>query len=134
MTHELPKRAKTEARKRMARLVLEEYERDPELRRLVNEARLARPKIRAQCADGPRPCPWVSCRWHLAYDITPAGSLKENFPGRELDEMPETCSLDVADRGGLTLEAVAAAMNVVRERIRQVEERLLAELRENLSR
>ena len=42
--------------------------------------------------------------------------------------MNETCALDVADRGGTTLEDVGAIMNLTRERIRQVEVRALAKL------
>jgi len=32
------------------------------------------------------------------------GSIKLNFPDKEIWEMEETCALDVADRGGITLE------------------------------
>jgi hypothetical protein len=42
--------------------------------------------------------------------------------------MTETCALDVADRGGTTLEEVGAIMNLTRERIRQVEVKGLAKL------
>jgi hypothetical protein len=42
--------------------------------------------------------------------------------------MSETCALDVADRGGTTLEEVGAIMNLTRERIRQVEVKGLAKL------
>ena len=43
--------------------------------------------------------------------------------------MRETCALDVADRGGITLEEVGAILNLARERIRQVEVRGLLKLR-----
>jgi hypothetical protein len=42
--------------------------------------------------------------------------------------MGESCALDVADRGGTTLEDVGAIMNLTRERIRQVEVKALAKL------
>jgi DNA-directed RNA polymerase sigma subunit (sigma70/sigma32) len=42
--------------------------------------------------------------------------------------MRETCSLDVADRGGITLEEVGEILNLTRERIRQVEVRGLRKL------
>jgi hypothetical protein len=42
--------------------------------------------------------------------------------------MSESCALDVADRGGTTLEDVGAIMNLTRERIRQVEVKALAKL------
>lgn len=67
-------------------------------------------------------CPHVGCRYHLYLDVNPAtGSIKLNFPDLEVWEMEETCALDVADRGGVTLRGVGAIMNLTRERIRQVE-------------
>ena len=51
-----------------------------------------------------------------------------NFPDLEVWEMNDSCALDVADRGGTTLEDVGAIMNLTRERIRQVEVRALAKL------
>jgi hypothetical protein len=60
------------------------------------------------------------------------GSLKLNFPDLEVWELPETCSLDVADRGGMTLEEVGEIMNLTRERIRQVEVRGLYKLKETI--
>ena len=41
----------------------------------------------------------------------------------------ETCALDIADRGGITLEEVGEIMNLTRERIRQVEVRGLLKLK-----
>ena len=88
-----------------------------------------RPKNRAECLDGPRPCPFVSCAHHLYLDVSPrTGAIKLNFPDLEVWEMTETCALDVADRGGTTLEEVGAIMNLTRERIRQVEVKGLAKL------
>jgi len=43
--------------------------------------------------------------------------------------MPATCALDVADRGGITLEEVGEILNLTRERIRQVEVGGLLQLR-----
>jgi hypothetical protein len=89
-----------------------------------------RPKLRAQCASGQRPCPWVSCKHHLYLDVNPeTGSIKLNFPDVELENMRDTCSLDVADRGGITLEEVGEILNLTRERIRQVEVRGLVKLK-----
>lgn len=52
-----------------------------------------------------------------------------NFPDLEVWEMTETCALDVADRGGITLEDVGILLNLTRERIRQVEKSGLDKLR-----
>ena len=78
----------------------------------------------------PRPCPFVSCAHHLYLDVNPeSGAIKLNFPHLDVWEMAETCSLDVADRGGITLEEVGAILNLTRERIRQVEVRGLYKIR-----
>lgn len=85
-----------------------------------------RPRVRSDCQlGGPnavRPCPWISCRHHLSVDVHEStGNVAETFPGQELRDMPDTCSLDAADRGGMTLEDVGARLNVTRERARQIE-------------
>lgn len=89
-----------------------------------------RPSARIECASEVRPCPWVACKHHLYLDVNPeTGSIKINFPDLEPWELPHTCALDVADRGGITLEEVGEIMNLTRERIRQVEVRGLVKLR-----
>jgi Sigma-70, region 4 len=88
-----------------------------------------KPRMREECAGGPRPCPFVSCKHHLFIDVSPkTGAIKLNFPDLEVWELKESCALDVADRGGTTLEDVGAIMNLTRERIRQVEVKALAKL------
>src|SRR6187551_4015293 len=96
---------------------------------LYPETDYFKPKQRAECAEGPRPCPYVSCKHHLFIDVSPrTGAIKLNFPDLEVWELGESCALDVADRGGTTLEDVGAIMNLTRERIRQVEVKALAKL------
>ena len=89
-----------------------------------------RPTTRAECRGEARPCPWVACKFHLYLDVNPeTGSIKINFPDLEPWDMKDTCSLDVAERGGITLEEVGEIMNLTRERIRQVEVRGLLKLK-----
>lgn len=89
-----------------------------------------RPSTRDQCREGERPCPWVACKHHLYLDINPeTGSIKINFPDLEPWDLSNTCALDVAERGGITLEEVGEIMNLTRERIRQVEVRGLLKLK-----
>ena len=89
-----------------------------------------RPRTREECRTATRPCPFVSCSHHLYLDVNPeSGAIKLNFPHLEVWEMAETCALDVADRGGITLEEVGAILNLTRERIRQVEVRGLTKIR-----
>jgi hypothetical protein len=98
-------------------------------RLLYPEVDYWKPSTREQCVDVPRPCPYVSCKHHLFIDVSPkTGAIKLNFPDLEVWELRESCALDVADRGGTTLEDVGAIMNLTRERIRQVEVKALAKL------
>ena len=98
-------------------------------RLLYPEVDYWRPKTRGDCKGMDRPCPFVSCKHHLYIDVHPVrGSIKLNFPDTEVWEMKETCALDVADRGGITLEEVGDIMNLTRERVRQVETSGLAKL------
>ena len=120
------RRSRTIARKQMLR----------ERRRMIAQGSLPevleyeRPRTREQCRQGRRPCLYVSCRYHLYLDVNPTtGSIKLNFPDLEVKDLQETCALDVAERGGITLEEVGDIMNLTRERIRQVEVSGLDKLR-----
>ena len=116
-------RARTISVKRMTKRELEIG------RMLYPETDYQKPRTRAECAEGLRPCPYVSCKHHLFLDVSArTGAIKLNFPDLEVWDMNETCALDVADRGGTTLEDVGAIMNLTRERIRQVEVKALAKL------
>lgn len=89
-----------------------------------------RPRTRGECREELRPCPWVACKFHLYLDVNPeTGSIKVNFPDQEPWELTTTCALDVAERGGVTLEEVGEIMNLTRERIRQVEVKGLLKLK-----
>ncbi len=127
------RRSKTMSRKEIARELRRQRAFgliDPELDAIMTEIEARRPRSRADCASGPRPCMFISCKHHLYLDVNPAtGSIKLNFPDKEVWDLAETCALDVADRGGITLEEVGSIMNLTRERIRQVETRGLLKLR-----
>jgi len=116
-------RARTISVKRMTKRELEIG------RLLYPENGYWKPRTREECAGGPRPCPFVSCKHHLFVDVSArTGAIKLNFPDLDVWDMNESCALDVADRGGTTLEDVGAIMNLTRERIRQVEVKALAKL------
>jgi len=105
---------------------------DPIIQDLLDITDYQKPKKRADCLKMKRPCLFVSCKYHLYLDVNPeTKSIKFNFPGKEVWDLRETCALDVADKGGVTLEEVGAIMNLTRERIRQVEMRALQKLRQN---
>ncbi len=100
-----------------------------ELRALEEEVEhQQRPATRGGCGEA-RPCPFVSCKHHLYLDVTPAGSIKLNFPDKEVWELEQTCALDVAEWDGLTLEQAGKMVNLSKERVRQIEEKVLASIR-----
>jgi hypothetical protein len=127
------RRARTMSRKEMARELRRQRqagEVNPDEVALRQEIERLRPKTRGQCMNGPRPCLFISCKHHLYLDVNPeTGSVKLNFPDKDIWELKYTCALDVADQGGITLEDVGQIMNLTRERIRQVEARGLLKLR-----
>lgn len=94
---------------------------------------IERPRTRGDCLQGEnaqRPCPFVSCKHHLYLDVSPrSGAIKLNFPHLEVWDLPETCALDVADRGGATLEETGHLLNITRERVRQIETKSLAKIK-----
>lgn len=106
----------------------------------------SRPRTRGDCQDGPRPCIHVSCRHHLMVEVTRVGSLTLN--GKRGGSLPlmrhgngctsrvdefmeyvadvvvnaaDTCALDLAERGGMSLEEIAQVLEVTRSRIEQIE-------------
>jgi hypothetical protein len=94
-----------------------------------------RPATRAECEPGgwnvARPCPFVGCRYHLMLDVSlETGHIKHS--AADINAMRETCAIDVAERGGLTLDEVGHLIGVTRERVRQIEAEALLDLRAKL--
>lgn len=127
-------RAKTISIKRLAK-------RDLERGRLENPTPegVVRPESRADCLPGgsneARPCPFVSCRWHLYLDVNDrTGAIKLNHPDKEPWEIPRTCALDVAEeasqQGGGSLEELSVLVGMARENVRKIEVEGLHRLRE----
>ena len=106
-----------------------------------------RPRTRADCIDGPRPCPWVSCRYHLLVDVKPNGGIALNItrPGEKsahtisrhtrhhdrlediaverLEAMSETCALDVAEAGGASFARVGRLMGLTKQGVLAIQKR-----------
>ena len=98
-----------------------------------------RPRTRAECKNGPRPCPWFGCRYHLGLTVDEAtGRVSLTWPGVELDEVPHSCALDEVagqvDADGAWIgeeqdcERLASRFNVSGERVRQILQDGLAKL------
>lgn len=84
-------------------------------RPLTRREEASRPRTRGDCINGPRPCPWVSCRHHLFWEL-----LQRRLVETPLDCV-WSCALDVADAGEHTLEEIGELFGLTRERIRQIE-------------
>jgi hypothetical protein len=79
-----------------------------------------------RCTRGVEPCPRIDCRYHIHGDARPS----------QVDAAPvpaTTCSIKIADRGGMTLEAVGEILGMTRERVRQIEVSARAKLQRRLS-
>lgn len=78
-----------------------------------------------------RPCVMVGCKQALYLDVnTATGSITLNFPHLEPWELApdRSCSLDLTERGGMTLDEVGEITSLTRERVRQIEARGLVKL------
>lgn len=98
----------------------------------IAEIERARPRVRADCIDGIRPCPFFSCRHHLGLDIMASGGIHYNYDGEDGplgDGQQPTCALDIADQQELTLESIGGMLQVSREWIRKIEEAALSKLK-----
>ena len=109
-------------------------------------ARCSPPRRRQDCPTA-RPCPKVSCRYHLAIEVDGRGRMRlapirvwevnrkgqahglPDLEAGDLGGLPETCALDIADREALHLEAIGEHLNLTRERVRQVLREGLAKVR-----
>lgn len=90
-----------------------------------------RPTVRSECMSIPRPCPFVSCKYHLYLDVSlKTGSIQMNFPHLDVHELAHSCALDEADMyGGLTKEEVAERMNLTKQAVHLVERNALSRIR-----
>jgi hypothetical protein len=92
-------------------------------------AQYDRPVTRGDCEDAPRPCPWIGCKYHLLTHIKPCNGSLVLESTRHVEDMQETCALDVADRGGVSLERVGVYLDITRERVRMIEDTAIEKLR-----
>ncbi len=112
----LPARAPTGSPRRLTLAEEAELAAEPVLEHVE------RPRTRGDCQEGPRPCPFVGCRYHLFLHVSEkTGALKLAFPGLEVEDLGESCALDVADRGEQKQGYIASLLNLTRARTDQIE-------------
>lgn len=87
----------------------------------IREDEIGPPVVRGDCVGGIRPCPWVRCRHHLIWAFPKIAKLTDDEIVEQIISMPETCVLDCADRGGMSLLDVGNVLGITRERVRQLE-------------
>ena len=72
-----------------------------------------RPRTRADCIHGPRPCPWLACVHHLGSHVDSRGRLYLH-PAVKADDWPALpyggCALDAAQAGPRGLAEIAHLM------------------------
>ncbi len=94
-----------------------------------DDSELAPPKTRGECVNGPRPCPHLHCKYHTWPEL-----LNAHGNSKTLRLPADSCVLDIADRGGTTLEGIGKVMGISRQRVLQLEERALKRAKKLLHR
>jgi hypothetical protein len=87
---------------------------------MAEELRINIYKItRGSCRKLQGPCPHAVCRFNLTSE------RRDNRGARpaelHLPVVHETCALEAAEQGGMTLEEIASRLALTRERVRQIE-------------
>ena len=57
----------------------------------------ARPKTRADCEKGIRPCPYIGCRYNLLSNVDQYGNLELTCKEEDIPYQKDSCCLDIAD-------------------------------------
>ncbi len=86
------------------------------------------PMNRKGCLSAPRPCLVCDCRHHLWRSHKRMPYVLALLASGQMELLPPSCSLDVADKGEHSTEEVGAMMGYTGERIRQLERSALAHL------
>src|SRR5450759_2008091 len=87
---------------------------------MADELRINIYKItRGACRSLDGPCPHAVCRFNLTTERRDSRGAK---PARfHLPVVRESCALEAAEHGGMTLEEIALRLSLTRERVRQIE-------------
>jgi hypothetical protein len=98
-------------------------ESDPEPQDVAHDIDvIARPQTRADCTNGPRPCPWATCRYHLATEAT-----------QDVLEMEHSCALDLASDGTRSVADIAELLGVSRQTVNVTLQRAMEKVRKQMA-
>jgi hypothetical protein len=87
---------------------------------MAEELRINIYKItRGACRKLQGPCPHTVCRFNLTSERRDNRGAKPAH--MHLPVVHESCALEAADQGGMTLEEIASRLSLTRERVRQIE-------------
>lgn len=105
----------------------------PEALRILATHEYLRPDY-VKCTGGQHPCPWVSCPSHLKLTITEGGTLQDNHPGVDVDQMEYTCAEDFIREHpeGASAGRVGKLVGVKKGRVGQIERQFKALVRASL--
>jgi hypothetical protein len=78
------------------------------------------------CRKLPGPCPHTACRFNLTSERRDKRGAKP--AEMHIPVVRESCALEAAELGGMTLEEVASRFSITRERVRQIELTALTKL------
>lgn len=92
-----------------------------------------RPRTRSDCLAGPRPCPWIGCKWHLCWERRALRRLilsqaDPALVAARILDMEQTCVLDYAEAPRSDRE-VGAVLGVSHQAVAQTCQRGLTKLR-----
>jgi hypothetical protein len=107
------------------------------------DPQLSPPRVRSECVDSIRPCPWIRCRYHLIWAILDRDcrinnkyrhntrhDILEDYSDDVLVDlitsMPQSCVLDIADRTSiakrpLSHQGIARMIGLSYQRVQQIE-------------
>lgn len=90
------------------------------------------PKIRGHCENGPRPCPWILCKYHLYLDVAIESRSNGDHFGKTLTEIPETCALDLANGNGMEWEEIGEVLGTTGQTAANIGKLALNSLKDKL--
>lgn len=100
----------------------------------IGKNKMKSPKKRSECPIE-RPCPWVSCKYHMCFDIKYAyGKEKICFYFKENEDWKkkDTCLFDIIKPGEImTYKEIGSYFGLSKEAIRQIINKALEKIKEN---